>query len=463
MMRRLKPPPPRFFGEVRSGLLDQGVDGSGDAAREIRRADAHPEDDDCKRHQAPIFARIGVREFAVFLAGDFAEEDALIGPKQVAGGENHARRRPTGPGPVHLVGAEEDQELSHEAVEHRQAHGTERDEAEEGGKLRHGRTEAAVLADFEGMAAIVKHTDEEEKRAGGDAVGEHLINRALHGNRMEGEDAEDDESQVADGGVGDEFFQVRLHKRDERAIDDADDGQNGDPGGRAIRSLGEEREAEAHHAVGAHFQEHAGQNDGAGGGRLDVRVREPGMQREERHLDGEGQEKGEEEEHFRARRKMVYAGLQQRLNRRQVERASEVIEPQDADQHERGAEHGVDEEFYSGVDAAVVAPDADEEGHGDQHDFPEEEEEEEIEGEKDPDDADFEQKEHHVEFLDAVVHAIPGSHDAERREEGGEDDEEEADAVDAEVIVDRRGGDPGFVFDERVARSADSDGFQEDQ
>ena len=41
----------------------------------------------------------------------------------------------------------------------------------------------------------------------------------------EAEDAEHHESQVADRGVGDQLLDVRLHHRDQRAIDDADDGQ----------------------------------------------------------------------------------------------------------------------------------------------------------------------------------------------------------------------------------------------
>ena len=61
------------------------------------------------------------------------------------------------------------------------------------------------------------------------------------------------------------------------------------------RGLGEEGHGEAEEAVGPHLQEHAGQDDRAGGGRLDVGVGQPGVEREHRHLDGEGQGEGREE------------------------------------------------------------------------------------------------------------------------------------------------------------------------
>lgn len=56
----------------------------------------------------------------------------------------------------------------------------------------------------------------------------HLEDRALHGNVVERENAEDDEPEVADAGVSDEFFQVGLNERDQRAIDDSDDREHGD-------------------------------------------------------------------------------------------------------------------------------------------------------------------------------------------------------------------------------------------
>ena len=61
------------------------------------------------------------------------------------------------------------------------------------------------------------------------------------------------------------------------------------------RLLGEQAEVEAQHAVGAHLQQDACQQDGASGGRFHVRVRQPGVEREQRNLHREGDEETEEE------------------------------------------------------------------------------------------------------------------------------------------------------------------------
>ena len=110
-----------------------------------------------------------------------------------------------------------------------------------------------------------------------------------------------------------------------------------------------------------------------------------------------------------------------------------------------------------------MAPDADQEGHGDQHDLPEEEEEEQVEGKENTDHTDFQKQQCEVEFLNAVMHAVPGSEHADRREECRQDDQEHADAIHAEVIIDGRRGDPMAKFDQRVAGSVDGDHAQQEQ
>src|SRR5713101_3714819 len=414
-----------FLGELALHLVQDVLGGGGEAAREKRGADTHPQGDYGHGEEDPSFAGRGVRQGAIFLDGDFAEENALGGPQQVAGGENDTSGGPGGPVPVGLIGAKKDKEFADEAVEHGQAERRERDKEEEGGELGHGSGETAVLGNLKGVAAVVEHADEEEERAGGDAVGKHLEDGALHGNVLEGEDAEHDEAEVADAGIGDEFFQIGLDESDQRAVDDADNGEGGDNRGGAVRSVGEERQAEANHAVGAHFQEHAGEDDGAGGGRFHVGVGQPGVEREERDLDGKSQEEGEEEVHLLERGQTDGAGLQHLLDGGEIEGAAwdrgrtEIVQPDDAHEHEDGAGHGVEHEFDGSVDAALVSPDADEEVHGNQHHFPEEEEEEEVEREEDADHADFEHQQHDEKFLDAVLDAVPGGEHRDGGEERG--------------------------------------------
>src|ERR1700691_825414 len=221
------------------------------------------------------------------------------------------------------------------------------------------------------------------------------------------------------------------------------------------RGVGEQRKTEPDHAVGAHFEEHSCEHDRACGGGFDVSVGEPGVQGKKRDLDRERAEECQEQEHFLLRgQRGEPAVLQELLNLWQVEGAAQVVEPDDADEHEDRASHRIQDKFDGGVDAALMSPDTDQEGHGDQHDLPEQEEEEEVEGKEDADNADLEQQQHDEEFFYAVIDTLPGSKNRYGRQERGQDDEEETDAVHAQVVVDRRVGNPVVVFDQTVARYA---------
>ena len=61
-----------------------------------------------------------------------------------------------------------------------------------------------------------------------------------------------------------------------------------------------------------------------------------------------------------------------------VERAGPVVEVDDGDQHQHRAGHGVQEELHGRVDAPLVSPDADQEIHRDQRDFPENVKQEQV-------------------------------------------------------------------------------------
>ena len=110
-----------------------------------------------------------------------------------------------------------------------------------------------------------------------------------------------------------------------------------------------------------------------------------------------------------------------------------------------------------------MAPHADEEIHGDQHCFPEEKEQEEIEGNEDANHPGFESQQKQVKFLDAMMRAMPRGEHADGGEEGGEDNQEHADAVHAKVIIDGRSGDPMAKLHQRVAWGADRNAAQQEQ
>src|SRR5207247_5013771 len=115
--------------------------------------------------------------------------------------------------------------------------------------------------------------------------------------------------------------------------------------------------------------------------------------------DLERHEERQEKQHLRARFEDQLTIRQHLLNRRHIEGPRSVVEPDDAHQHQNRAGHGVEHKFYGGIDAPLVAPDPDQEGHGDQHQFPEEEEQEKVERQENDDHADFEQQQHDEKFL----------------------------------------------------------------
>ena len=73
---------------------------------------------------------------------------------------------------------------------------------------------------------------------------------------------------------------------------------------------GQQRQREADEAVRAHLQQNAGQDHGAGRGRFGVRVRQPGVEREHRHLDGEREEEAPEQKHLQWRGELRHGGQQ---------------------------------------------------------------------------------------------------------------------------------------------------------
>ena len=96
--------------------------------------------------------------------------------------------------------------------------------------------------------------------------------------------------------VRDEPLHVVLRVGHEGAVDDADDAEHAQPRREPEGRVGEEGQREPQVAVHAQLQEDAGEDDRARRRGLGVGVREPGVEREDGHLDRERQREGEEEE-----------------------------------------------------------------------------------------------------------------------------------------------------------------------
>src|SRR6185503_12552539 len=106
-------------------------------------------------------------------------------------------------------------------------------------------------------------------------------------------------------------------------------------------------------------------------------------------------------------------------------------ERQDADQHEGATGDGVDDELHRRVLAADAAPDPDQQEHRGQLKLPEEEEDEQVQRDEDARDGRLEELYQHEVELRAQLE-LPGDQDDQEAEEAVQEDQRQADAVDAD-------------------------------
>ena len=96
-----------------------------------------------------------------------------------------------------------------------------------------------------------------------------------------------------------------------------------------VRLSREERGVKAQQSVDTHLQQHAGEKHRASGRGFDVRIRQPGVEREERDLYGERYEETEEEELGRAIESRNRSALDRILDGHIIEAAGMNVEPDD--------------------------------------------------------------------------------------------------------------------------------------
>ena len=283
---------------------------------------------------------------------------------------------------------------------------------------------------------------------------QHLQHAALDAGRIEREQPDHRDAEVAHRRVGDELLPVLLGERDHRAVDDPDHAEREEPRQAVGGLLGEDRQAEAVEAVGAHLQQDAGEDHRAGRRGLDVGVGEPGVEREHRDLDREAEEEGEEDPDPRAPdggRRPELQQLDHVEGPRPQRLAGLEVEGDDAEQHQHRAEQGVEEELDRGVELPRPAPDADDEVHRHQHHFPEDVEEEEVERAEDAQHPDFEEQEEDVVLLHPLLDRRPAAQDRDEAEQGRQDHQQQRHAVHAQLVLDAEGRDPLRRLDELEA------------
>ena len=249
------------------------------------------------------------------------------------------------------------------------------------------------------------------------------------------------------------LLQVRLHHRDQRAVPDADERETHDPRRELRRSLREQWNREAQESIGAHLEQHGGEDHRARGGCFDVRVGEPGVEREHRHLDGEREREREEQPPLGRRRDRQRVECVERERWRAGGVLVQEVEPQDRDQHENAARHGVEEELDRRVHSPRAAPHADQEVHRNQHRFPEDVEQQQVGGEESAEHPALERQQQRVELARPLLDRAERGDHRDRREHHGQQHEQHRDAVDAERVRGAQGGQPGPLLHELPARS----------
>jgi hypothetical protein len=227
------------------------------------------------------------------------------------------------------------------------------------------------------------------------------------------------------------FRSVCAH-REQRSVHDAERSEHHEERRRLDGDTREHLDPEAQEPVRAHLQEHAREQHGARGGGLGVRVREPGVEGEDRDLDREGQREGREDPALG--RGVERAGTLEQLGHARAARAPH--ERQHAHEHDEAARDRVEEELQRRVEPVLAAPDADQEVERHEAHLPEEVEEHEIERDEHAQHPGLHHEQPDQELLHALVHVAVGAEHDQRHQQHGQRDQQQRNAVDPDVEAD---------------------------
>ena len=300
--------------------------------------------------------------------------------------------------------------------------------------MGHLQQHSAEALDLEGVVALLHGAGDEEQHAGDQAVGNHAEEGRVDPQRGEGGDAEHDETHVGHRREGDQPLHVGLGETAEGTVDDADDGEDADDRRPLLRSLGQDRNGDAHEAVGTEFQQDRGQNHRALGGRLGMGVGQPGVEREHRHLDREAHEHAGEDPDLGVLGQL--ATVLHQVRDGEALRAGLDEQGDERHQHQGRTEHRVEEELQRGVLTVLAAPHSDHEVHRQQHHFEEDEEENQVLGDEGARHADLQHEHEDEEGLGVarLGDVVPRIDHHQQGDDHGEDVEGQADPVEADRV-----------------------------
>ena len=186
-----------------------------------------------------------------------------------------------------------------------------------------------------------------------------------------------------------------------------------------------------------------------------MRVGQPRVEREHRHLDGEADEhSGEDPDLSRATEQTAVFGEHRNRERRLDavgQRAADLEEQGDErHQHESRTEHGVKEELERRVLTLLTTPDADHEVHRQEHHFEEHEEQDQVLSDEGSGHARLEDEHEDEEGLRIARrrNVVPGVDHHQNRDDHRQDVERQAHSVESDRVVARDDLDPLGVGEE---------------
>ena len=211
-------------------------------------------------------------------------------------------------------------------------------------------------------------------------------------------------------------------------------------GAQLFAASGQDRERDADEAVGSELQQDRGQEHRTDRRRLGVRIGQPRVEREHRHLDREADEQAAEDQQLRAVHHPRAGRVRQQDHVEGVPDTGNVdleVERQERQQHQRRAEQREQEELDRRVLAVRTAPHADHEEHREQDDLEEDEEQDQVLRDERAVHPDFEDQQQREERLGVVRlgEVVPRVDDAQHGDERRQGEHRQGDAVDRDVVV----------------------------
>ncbi len=145
-----------------------------------------------------------------------------------------------------------------------------------------------------------------------------LNNAAVQPVRIQREHAEHHKSHVADRGIRHKLLHIRLHHRNQSAVDDGDDRQRDHHRNEVDGRPGKNRNAESQKSIRSHLQQNGSQDYRSCRWGFHVGIGKPGMEWEHRNLDRESNKECQENPVLKALRQIRADRMQRHdIKRRQ--------------------------------------------------------------------------------------------------------------------------------------------------